>query len=872
MPTLLTGWPLAEPLGVVPVLIGPLQVLLAILPAILGALGAAILAMLKPSAIRIAARMIWRNKVLALGVTAAIVGSCYLVSYARAWMAPQATGGLPGEGEWSAFRGGPERRGWAPGAPDPTSGGIVWAFDSEAKPFYSSPAVAGRRVFVASADKGVFSDRGSIYCLDAESGAIVWKYGPSDFRATFSSPAVGGGYVVSGEGLHFVRDGRITCLEADTGKLVWELRAASHVESSACIYNGKAYIGAGDDGLYCVALAPGPDGKPRVVWHLDGKQYPDCEASPLAHDGRVYFALGDLGHAVCCVDAETGREIWRTPTPYPVFGSPTLTDGRLFVGMGVGNFVDDAPAVLAKRLEALKREGATAAQIAEAKRTLAPAGEVWGLDPATGRVLSKTPVKETVLSPAAAADGRLYFSSRDGVVHCMDTAGKMLMEWNARDAIVSGPAVGQDHVYVVTDKGRLYALDRQTLKPAWEASVDTEGPCYSSPAVARGHVYVGSTTGGVLCLGQAGNAVRPTWGGYLGGPGRSGWADTSAPPVDAAVLWQYPKPAAGTDAATPAGAVMPPAYLDGSIYVGLTGKERTGLARLTLGRNPKEAPAEAWFYATANPPHTSPAVGGGRVYVVDGRPGDAGRSLHAVDVATGRAAWKAPVADAAPGDVVLAGDALLVRDAADTVTCYAPGGEQPAKAWSVQAPGIVGAPARAGGLVYLASTGEGVVAVDAATGARKWQRPLPWRVSTGPVATDDFLAVGTEDGLLVLSIVDGSPLWAGRCGPVRGTIAVDDDRVACVTAAGEIVFFDWLGKETLRARNARPGFAPMLCNMQAVWAAAESVERADLASGRTTRVLAAPWLKDAAAPPILVNSHLYFAAPAMGLVCVGPKE
>ena len=60
------------------------------------------------------------------------------------------------------------------------------------KTFFASPAVVGNRVYVSSADKGPLRDRGAIYCLDADSGGLVWKAAPSGYVATFSSPVVAG--------------------------------------------------------------------------------------------------------------------------------------------------------------------------------------------------------------------------------------------------------------------------------------------------------------------------------------------------------------------------------------------------------------------------------------------------------------------------------------------------------------------------------------------------------------------------------------------------------------------------------------------------------------------------------------------------------
>jgi outer membrane protein assembly factor BamB len=857
-------------LAVVPVLIGPLQILVAVLPPLLGALGAMALALFKPSAIRVAARVMWRNKILTVAVAAAVVGGVYLVSWASSQFGPRASAATGG-GDWCAFRGGAERRGAALGSPDPVTGSTIWAFSREVQTFYCSPAAAGGRIFASSADKTAFHDRGAIYCLDAANGAVVWKYAPDDFRATFSSPAVMGGYVVCGEGLHFTRDGRVTCLEAATGKPLWQLRTASHVESSPCIYDGKAYIGAGDDGLYCIALRPDAGGKARVLWHLDGKEYPDCEAPPLAAGGRVYFCLGEEGAAVCCVDAQTGKPVWRVAAPYPVFAGPTLADGKLYVGMGNGNYVEGAEEVARKRIEKLRRQGAGEAQIAEARKRLAPAGEVWTLDPATGNVLAKVPVKETVLGAPAAAEGRLYFGSRDGRIYCLEADGKTLRSWDAHEPIISAPAVGQDHVYFVTEKGRLYVLDRRTFRPVAEAAVDDGGPCISSPIVANGHVYVGSSNKGLLCLGSAVAQAGPVWGGFLGGPGRSGWADGSPPPAQAAVLWQYTGDEGGGSSASVVMPDVPPAWFEGSLYVGLRRAGRAGLARLSAGVRPREAPAEKWFYPSTNVPRGSPVIGGGTVYFADGQPGDRNRNLHAVAIATGQAKWKRPLADDAPAHLVLTDRRLLVVGDPDKVTMIEISGDKPGPTWSRAVPEIVGSPALAGGLVLVASRKEGLAALDVATGNPTWWRALPQPIAAAPAATEDFVAVGTADRLYVLSVVDGAVLWSAPAGPIGAPIVCDDDRAACVGAGGELVVWNWAGKVVLR-RSGAMTLAPMLCGTQVLYATAGSIEMVDAACGKSARLAAVQWMKDAAAPPILANSRLYVLTKSKGLACLGSEE
>ncbi len=867
----------------VPILIGPLQVLLAILPAILMALGGMIFALLKPSAIKAALKVLWRNKLSTAVAAGVIVGAVYSFSYVFGGRAQASAIDRAGE-DWPAFRGGLERRGAAPGGKGPSAGAMVWAFASEAKTFYSSPAVVGNLVYVASAEVGIFGGSGAIYCLDADSGAVVWKYAPRDFRPTFSSPSVADKYLVCGEGLHQTRDARITCLNAETGGLLWEHRSASHVESSPCIHDGKAYIGAGDDGLYCIALEPAAGGKAKVIWHLEGAAYPDCETSPIAHEGKVYFGLGEGGMAICCVDAATGRPIWRTPAKYPVFGSPTLAEGKLFVAMGNGNLIESAEAVREKKLQKLAKDGATQEQIDAAREQLGPAGEIWALDPASGQVIWRFKLKRTVLGTVAAADGRLYFGSRDGTLFCLTADGELAGRWDAHEPIVTSPAVGADQVYFITETGRLYGLDRQGLRPVWEVTAGAGDQFLSSPAVGRGHVYVGTCQNGLVCLGQPSTQkARPFWAGHLGGPGRSGWVDASPLPALGSFAWRLPR----EDKDLPS-IEAPAAYLDGALYVGFSGADRTGLAKLALPRdarsNARARPEEAWFYPLPNAACHSAAAAGNRVFVIDGRAGEAGRSLHCIDADTGQGFWRRSVSADAPGDVLLADGRTLAFESAGKLTCMPLEAEAADQViWSAEVPSVVGPPAVADGLVLLcAASPPRILALDLRDGRNRWEHSLPAPPTTGPAANPDFIAVGTEEGLCVLSVVDGSPLWSAACGTVRGPIVFDESRLACTTAEPVIVVWDWTGREIVRITGGSPdsptaadkppiaGMPPMLCGEQMLYCSPKALVRAEMPSGRLVRWLDTGWLGQITAPPVLADSRAYFATKDKGLICAGP--
>ncbi|MEU7755572.1 PQQ-binding-like beta-propeller repeat protein [Micromonospora sp. NPDC049171] len=108
----------------------------------------------------------------------------------------------------------------------------------------SQPAVVDGVLYVGSRDS-------KFYALDAVTGATKWVFdrtpiaGPSDVNnpnPSRSGPAVSGNLVVFGD-----NRGYLYALNKETGALVWQRRLSDHpatvVTSSSLIFNGKVYVG-----------------------------------------------------------------------------------------------------------------------------------------------------------------------------------------------------------------------------------------------------------------------------------------------------------------------------------------------------------------------------------------------------------------------------------------------------------------------------------------------------------------------------------------------------------------------------------------------------------------------------------------------------
>lgn len=427
-----------------------------------------------PAATKHAALWLWNFKLALFGIAAAAAGAtwAYQSYVSRPVGAPSS---FLVVGEWPLDRGGLCRLGGSSDVANLRLGARQWTYDRRGEAFYSSPAVAGGYVFAV----GSRDDRGRIYCFDQRSGDVVWSCSPLDYRATFSSPVITGEFLYCGEGLHHARQSRVVCIDlraGRAGKLAWSFRTNGHVECSPVVVGGRVYFGAGDDGIYCLDGANVIDGSPRVVFHLPGEEYPDAETSLVVHDGRVYAGLGVGGHALCVLDAETGAEVKRLAMPYPVFSPPSIDRGKLYLGMGEGDYVTPDKT---------------------------PAGQVCCLDLAALSIDWTYAIPGTVLGCVAVDGERLYFGGSDGLVYCLTTAGELVAKFDCRAPLLSSPAVAGQVLFVVNQAGTLICLDLQTLKPRGDVSLGAGGRFISSPVVAGDRIFVGTEKHGFKGLNLA---------------------------------------------------------------------------------------------------------------------------------------------------------------------------------------------------------------------------------------------------------------------------------------------------------------------------------------------------------------------------------
>ena len=209
------------------------------------------------------------------------------------------------------------------GAADVPKLKLKWAFGfPKGVTNNSQPSIVSGRVFASG-------DNGYTYSLDAKTGCVYWSF--QNGSIVRNSPMVG---AVSGQGnarwAVFFGDGHanVFALDAQTGRQLWKTRVDDHV----------------------VARITG-----SVKYH-DGRVYVPISGSEEFNSGNKDYPCCTARGGVAALDANTGKELWKTylaepakpwkkpengaqlygPATGGVWNSPTIDPvrGALYVGTG----------------------------------------------------------------------------------------------------------------------------------------------------------------------------------------------------------------------------------------------------------------------------------------------------------------------------------------------------------------------------------------------------------------------------------------------------------------------------------------------------------------------------------------------------------
>jgi outer membrane protein assembly factor BamB len=270
------------------------------------------------------------------------------------------------------------------------------------------------------------------------------------------------------------------------------------LDSEAHIYVFRAANGAP---VWNRRLAPKNGTDMPTLWGLLGKPNtvdpPQGMGGGVAYDDGKIFVTSGFG-VVICMDAKTGRDIWRHDLGMPIVNAPVVNGGRLYVSTHDNHFYALAEAD-GRQLwdhqgitESAGILASTNAAVA-GETVIAPytSGEVFALRAQNGQVgwsdvLSRSG-HVTALSQLDDIAGRPVIDR--GVVYAISQSGLMAAFsmntgerlWTREIAGIQTPWAAGDYVYVLDVNSRLICLTRKEGKVRWIHQL----PQYENPEKKR---------------------------------------------------------------------------------------------------------------------------------------------------------------------------------------------------------------------------------------------------------------------------------------------------------------------------------------------------------------------------------------------------
>ncbi|MFN3191887.1 MAG: PQQ-binding-like beta-propeller repeat protein [Aureliella sp.] len=288
----------------------------------------------------------------------------------------------------------------------------------------------------------------------------------------------------------------VSAFDLETGDPLWEKTIEGFLPEDPYIGNGlpehgyatnspvtdgqRLYVFLGKSGVHCFNLDGEPLWNRTVGTGSNPKGWGSC-ASLILFDDLVIVNAAEESNAIIALDGESGEEVWRAD-------SPDL------------NFAFSTPALA-------KSDGG------ELELVVALVGEVWGMNPRTGKLLwyAEVPISGNI-SPCVIVSNELvyiYGGFRQVGSACIEVGGRgdvtsSHVKWTSKmTSYISTPVLIGDQLFWADDRARCYCQDAKTGEQVARARMPGGlggRPIYASMINLNGNLLLQSRYDGTFIM------------------------------------------------------------------------------------------------------------------------------------------------------------------------------------------------------------------------------------------------------------------------------------------------------------------------------------------------------------------------------------
>lgn len=386
-----------------------------------------------------------QNPFRKLTVLTILLSHCVNASRADDATVVSATPSAPTDSSWASFRNGSAQRGIAKTtlSKDPQ---LQWEMTSK-DGWVATCAIVGNHVYAPALE-------GYLYCLDCETGKVIWKYRSIEstdekkFAAGFkAAPLVTEDMVYVGD-----EDGILHAVSRSDGHAEWTFPTGAEIAGGVATFQGQLLLASHDAFLYSL----NSDGKEG--WKFETQDRINC--SPGIAD-RFTFVSGCDEH-LRVIDLVDHKEIRAVEMESYLIASPAIFNEMLYVGTHAGDVaaVNWKTGEISWRYQGDRELPIHASACVTDELVLVGGHDknMHAIDRATGEARWTFSTKARIECSAAIVDDRVFFGSGDGNIYGLDLAdGKEVWKYNAGKPVSAGMAIGEQCLVVGEDasNGRL---------------------------------------------------------------------------------------------------------------------------------------------------------------------------------------------------------------------------------------------------------------------------------------------------------------------------------------------------------------------------------------------------------------------------------
>ncbi|MGE9271154.1 MAG: PQQ-binding-like beta-propeller repeat protein [Verrucomicrobiales bacterium] len=376
-------------------------------------------------------------------------------------------------------------------------GNELWTFPIQGA---GSPVIADGRLYAYGFYGEAYDKKGedveeSLFCLDANSGELLWEQRFSDYISdtVYNRYGIGAPVVDPETGNVYLQlsNGRCVAFTRD-GESLWELSLMEQF-GRLTFPNGRTGSPAIHKNLvifHCVTANWGLNGPAQdrfyafdkisgeLIWYSSPGIRPVDSSFSMPVFGKldghdVFYAGTGCGNVVC-VNASNGKPLWRYQLSNGGVNSQILIHG------------DQIIAVHGKENPGMSSKGRLVCL--NAPTTYPDEQLVLGED----AVAWRNDDHVAFTSSPVLAEDKVFTTIATGELLCVDaTTGKTLWTQKlAPDQIHASPTYGDGKLYVPMFDGAFYVLDPQDQKAEQLSHLDLGEPCLGAPAIWAGKVFL----------------------------------------------------------------------------------------------------------------------------------------------------------------------------------------------------------------------------------------------------------------------------------------------------------------------------------------------------------------------------------------------